>query len=136
MFAKDILILAVDDMESARAVVKSHLQGLGFTNVIEAQDGQQALDMLKDMNEIGSPVELLISDWAMPNLTGLDFLIRVRATPQFAELPFLMVTAEGDAPQVVKAIQAGVTDYIVKPFSSELFHKKLTNVWSKTAGRK
>jgi two-component system chemotaxis response regulator CheY len=132
MFNKDTLILIVDDMDSARGLLMSHVQGLGFSNIVEAQGGELAISMLQDMREIGSPVGLIISDWMMPGMSGLELLVKVRANPQTAKLPFLMVTAEGDAPQVVKAIQAGVTDYIVKPFNSELFHKKLKNVWAKT----
>jgi two-component system chemotaxis response regulator CheY len=117
---KGMKILVVDDFATMRRIVKNILQQLGFTNIEEAEDGKQALNRLKD-----GGIEMVISDWNMPNMMGIDLLRAVRADDALKALPFLMVTAESQKENVVEAVQAGVSNYIVKPFTAETMEQKL-----------
>jgi two-component system chemotaxis response regulator CheY len=117
-------ILVVDDFATMRRIVKGVLKQLGFMNIIEAEDGINALKELKKEN-----VGLILSDWNMPNMTGLDLLRAVREDANLKTIPFLMITAEGQKENVVEAVKAGVNNYIVKPFTPETFNEKLKKVF-------
>ncbi|MBN1850790.1 MAG: chemotaxis response regulator CheY [Deltaproteobacteria bacterium] len=117
-------ILVVDDFATMRRIVKGVLKQLGFTNIIEAEDGTTALEELKK-----EKVGLIVSDWNMPNMSGLDLLKAVREDGGLKAIPFLMVTAEGQKENVVEAVKAGVSNYIVKPFTPETFNEKLKKVF-------
>lgn len=119
----NITILIVDDFESMRRIVKGTLKSLGFSNFIEAEDGVIALKKLEK-----EKIDLIISDWIMPNMNGLDFLKAVKGSGKFKKIPFIMVTAEGQRANVLEAINAGVNNYIVKPFTSETLLDKLQKV--------
>lgn len=118
-----IKILIVDDFATMRRILKNILKQLGFTNVTEADDGTTALDLLKS-----NSFDLIISDWNMPKMTGLDLLKTVRATPEYKDIPFLMVTAEAQKQNVIDAVQAGVSNYVVKPFTADQISEKLTKI--------
>ena len=120
---KRMRILVVDDFQTMRRIIINLLRQLGFTNVVEAQDGRIALEKVKD-----DKIDLVISDWNMPNMTGLEFLKEVRASEQYKDLPFIMVTAEGKKENVIAAVQAGVNNYIVKPFNAATLKEKLSKV--------
>lgn len=117
---KDIKILVVDDFATMRKVIKNLLKNAGYNNIVEAEDGADALRVLKS-----AKVEFIISDWNMPNMNGLEFLKAVRADNEFSDLPFLMVTAEALQDNVVMAVKAGVSNYIVKPFTAEILGEKI-----------
>ena len=117
-------ILVVDDFATMRRIVKGVLKQLGFMNIIEAEDGTDALEELRK-----EKVGLIVSDWNMTNMTGLDLLRSVREDANLKTIPFLMVTAEGQKENVVEAVKAGVNNYIVKPFTPETFHEKLKKVF-------
>ena len=119
----NITILIVDDFESMRRIVKGTLKSIGFSNFIEAEDGVIALKKLEK-----EKVDLIISDWIMPNMDGLDFLKAVKGNEKLKKIPFIMVTAEGQKGNVLEAINAGVNNYIVKPFTSETLQAKLQKV--------
>ncbi|MCX7358987.1 MAG: response regulator [Alphaproteobacteria bacterium] len=121
--ARDLPILIVDDYRTMLKIVRSLLQQLGFTNVDEATDGQSAYAMIS-----GRDYGLVISDWNMQPMTGLDLLKRVRSEPKTAKLPFIMVTAEAKAENVVAARQAGVNNYIIKPFTQAVLKQKMSAV--------
>lgn len=123
---KNIRILVVDDFATMRKVVKGCLRNLGFINIEEAEDGIKALEKLKS-----SEFKLIVSDWNMPNMMGIDLLKAVRAEPSIAKIPFLMVTAEAQKENVIAAAQAGVSNYIVKPFTLEQMQAKLEAVFSR-----
>lgn len=127
MFDPKTKILVVDDMATMRKLVKKALTGLSFTDFQEAQDGQQAWTLLNEHPDVG----LIVSDWNMPNCTGLDFLKRVRSDSRFRHLPFVLLTAEGEASQVKEAITAGVDNYVLKPFTQESLAEKLEQVHKK-----
>jgi two-component system, chemotaxis family, chemotaxis protein CheY len=119
-------ILVVDDFSTMRRIVKNVLKQLGFENIEEAEDGAQALAKLKN----GS-FSFMVSDWNMPNMDGLDLLKAVRQDPALKALPILMVTAEAEKDKVVTAIQAGVNNYVVKPFTAEVFKEKMDRIFEK-----
>lgn len=118
-----ITILIVDDFASMRRIVKGTLKSIGFNNFIEAEDGVIALKMLEK-----EKIDLIISDWIMPNMNGLEFLKAVKGNEKFKKIPFVMVTAEGQKGNVLEAINAGVNNYIVKPFTPETLQAKLKKV--------
>lgn len=116
-------ILVVDDFATMRRIMKNILKQLGYTNITEADDGTTALEELKR----GS-FDLIISDWNMPKMTGLDLLKMVRSDPVYKNIPFLMVTAEAQKQNVIEAVQAGVSNYVVKPFTAEAIADKLAKI--------
>ncbi len=117
-------VLVVDDFATMRRIVKGVLKQLGFSNIVEAEDGTAALDVLKK-----EKVGLIVSDWNMPKMTGLDLLKAVRSDEGLQGTPFIMVTAEGQKENVIEAVKAGVSNYIVKPFTPETFSEKLEKVF-------
>lgn len=131
MFPLDINILIADDMPTIRDLVKTQLRQMGYKSIIEAQDGQEALNKLLANEAANIPIHLIISDWNMPKLSGLDFLKEVRSRPQMKNLPFVLLTSETERDQVTEAIMAGVSQYIVKPFTQKTFDEKLRSAWTK-----
>jgi len=120
----DLKILIVDDFSSMRQIVRSLLEARGYSNLCEADNGHAALDMISEDNEIG----LVVSDWSMPKMTGLELLKAIRSDPRKTHIPFLMVTAEAERERISEAIDAGVDNYIVKPFSGKVLAEKLSNI--------
>lgn len=131
MFPNETQILIVDDMSAMRMRVSNQLKAMGFVNIEQAENGQEAFDKIEKMQTENKPVQLIISDWNMPIMSGLDFLLKVRAFETYAKLSFVMVTAEGEKPQVIKALKSGVSDYLIKPVDKELLQQKLLGVWNK-----
>jgi two-component system chemotaxis response regulator CheY len=119
-------ILVVDDFSTMRRIVRNVLKQLGFENIEEAEDGAQAYTKLK-----GGGFGFVVSDWNMPNMDGMDLLKKVRSDPDLKALPILMVTAEAEKDKVIAAIQAGVNNYVVKPFTAEVFKEKMDKVFEK-----
>ena len=122
-FDKDMKILVVDDFATMRKIVKNLLKQVGYKNIVEAEDGVTALRVLKSQK-----VDFVISDWNMPNMNGLEFLKSVRADDELSGLPFLMVTAEALKENVVLAVRAGVSNYVVKPFTAEILNEKIEKI--------
>jgi two-component system chemotaxis response regulator CheY len=122
MFDIKLRVLVVDDMMTMRKIVVKTLKGIGFTDFIEAADGVKAWDALTN-SEV--PVGLIVSDWNMPNCTGLEFLKKVRADAKYKPIPFLMLTAEAEGHQVAEAVKSGVSNYVLKPFTPETLTGKL-----------
>lgn len=131
MFPLHIKILIADDMPSVRDLVLRELRNLGYSYVISAKDGIEAWNILRAEYDKGAPVQLVISDWNMPFLQGIDLLKKVRATPEMAELPFLLLTSESEKEQVTEAVFLGVSQYILKPFTPKMFEEKLRTAWLK-----
>jgi two-component system chemotaxis response regulator CheY len=127
----DMKILVVDDMSTMRKIIKNMLTQVGFTNITEADDGATAWPMIEGAIKDGKPYEFVLSDWNMPQLNGLDLLKRVRATPGLEKLPFLMITAEAEQGNVVIAVKAGVSNFIVKPFSAQVLKEKIDKIFGK-----
>lgn len=123
---KTIKILVVDDFSTMRRIIKTLLKELGFENTHEAEDGAAALKLLKK-----DRFDFVITDWNMPNMLGIDLLKSIRADGALAQLPVLMVTAEGKREQIIEAAQAGVNGYIVKPFTSPVLQEKLDKIFAR-----
>jgi two-component system chemotaxis response regulator CheY len=122
----DMKILVVDDFPTMRRIVKTLMRQNGYNNFVEAEDGVQGLKVL----ESNPDVEFVVSDWNMPNMSGLEFLKAVRSDSRFAQLPFLMVTAESEKDNIIEAVRNGVSSYIVKPFTGAALQEKLTKIFS------
>lgn len=118
-------ILIVDDFSTMRRIVRNLLKQLSFNNVDEAEDGDVALEKLKN----GS-YDFVITDWNMPNMTGLELLKAIRADEVLKDLPVLLITAEAEKENVVLAAQAGVNDYIVKPFTGDVLQQKINRIFA------
>jgi two-component system chemotaxis response regulator CheY len=116
-------ILVVDDFSTMRRIVKNLLQELGYSDITEADDGNTALPMLK-----AGAFEFLITDWNMPGMPGLDLLKAVRADGKLSKLPVLMLTAEAKREQIIEAAQAGVSGYVIKPFTAQTLKEKIDKI--------
>ncbi len=117
-------LLVVDDSSTMRRIIKNTLSRLGYEDVIEGEDGVQGWTALNENPEIG----MLITDWNMPEMNGLELVKKVRADSRFTDLPIIMVTTEGGKAEVITALKAGVNNYIVKPFTPQVLKEKLAAV--------
>ena len=115
--------LVVDDSSPMREIVKQRLRELGYRHIEEADDGSTALPLLQSL-----PFDLLITDWTMPKMPGIELLKAVRGDPKLAHLPVLMVTAEVKRDQIIQATQAGVSGYIIKPFTAQALADKVNKL--------
>lgn len=126
---RKIRILIVDDLEFPRMVIRNMLHDLGYeshNNLLEAANGLEAFQVLQE-----SRIDLIICDWLMPVMTGLELLQKIRATPELAKTPFIMLTAEAEKKNIMDAIKAGVSQYIVKPFTAETLYQKIESAFVK-----
>ena len=123
---KKMRILVVDDFSTMRRIVKNILKQLGFTNVVDADDGSSAWEVLNK-----DKIDFVISDWNMPTMSGLELLKKIRNSEEFSDLPFLMVTAEAQQENIIEAVQAGVSNYIVKPFTADAIEQKIDKIFNK-----
>ena len=125
MADQNMKFLVVDDFSTMRRIVRNLLKELGFSNVQEAEDGVQALNMLRK-----DKYDFVVSDWNMPNMTGIDLLRNIRGDAELKHLPVLMVTAEAKKENIIEAAQAGASGYIVKPFTATTLDEKLQKIFS------
>jgi two-component system, chemotaxis family, chemotaxis protein CheY len=121
--SNDMNILVVDDFSTMRRIIKNLLHDLGYQNVSEADDGNTALPMLRT-----GKFDFLITDWNMPGMPGLELLKIVRADASLAKLPVLMLTAEAKREQIIEAAQAGVSGYVIKPFTAVTLKEKIDKI--------
>lgn len=117
-------ILVVDDMVTMRKIVKNILKQLGFANTDEAENGEEGLQKLR-----GGSYNFVVSDWNMPVMTGIEMLRAIRADEKLKSIPVLMVTAEAQQSNLIEAVQAGVSNYIVKPFTAETMQEKIGKIF-------
>lgn len=120
----DMRVLVVDDFSTMRRIVKNILRQIGFNNIVEADDGTTAWDVLNK-----EKIDFIVSDWNMPQMAGIDLLRKIRASEEFANIPFLMVTAEAQQENIIEAVQAKVSNYIVKPFTAEIMKQKIDKIF-------
>ncbi len=123
---KNMKILVVDDFSTMRRIVKNILRQLNFNNIIEADDGSTALDTLQR-----EKIDMVVSDWNMPKMTGLELLKAIRSDDALKDIPFLMVTAEAQQENIIEAVKSGVSNYIVKPFTAETLGQKINQIFNK-----
>ena len=114
-------LLVVDDSSTMRRIIKNTLQRLGYEEIFEAENGVEAWDILDKNSDMG----VLITDWNMPEMNGLELVKKTRADSRFADIPIIMITTEGGKVEVITAIKAGVNNYIVKPFTPQVLKEKL-----------
>ncbi len=117
-------VMIVDDFATMRRIVKNILTQLGFKNFVEADDGSVAWEMLQK-----EAADFIVSDWNMPKMTGIELLKKVRADENLKDIPFLMVTAEAQKENIVEAVKARVSNYIVKPFTPETLGEKIEKIF-------
>ncbi|WP_296831821.1 chemotaxis response regulator CheY [Thiomicrospira sp.] len=127
---RDMKILVVDDFSTMRRIVKNLLKELGFSHFDEADDGSTAWPMVQT-----GKYDFIVSDWNMPQMTGLQLLKNVRADEKLKETPFLLITAEAKRSQILEAAQAGVDGYIVKPFTAATLNAKIEKIFENVAKR-
>jgi len=132
MFDPKTRILIADDMMTMRKIVGKACKEIGFTDLTEAVDGT---DAWQKVTEASPSFGLIISDWNMPNASGLDLLKRVRSDSRFGKTPFVLVTAESEQSQIVEAAKAGVSNYLIKPFTAASLREKLEQVHQKMLGK-
>lgn len=121
--------LVVDDMSTMRKIITKMLGGMGFTNITQADDGATAWPLIEKAIADGEPFEFIVSDWNMPKMTGLELLEKIRSTEGMKALPFLMITAEGEQESVLKVVKAGVSNFIVKPFTPQILQEKVGKIF-------
>jgi two-component system chemotaxis response regulator CheY len=122
----DLKFLVVDDSVTMRRIVINSLKNLGYTNYVEAGDGQEALDILNNHKDIN----FVITDWNMPNMTGLELTKAIRGSSEFSEMPIMMVTTRGVKEDIVDALKARVNNYVVKPFTPQILKQKIDQILS------
>ena len=120
----DMRVLIVDDFSTMRRIVRNILRQIGLNNVVEADDGTTAWDVLNR-----EKIDFIVSDWNMPKMTGIELLRKVRGSEEYADVPFLMVTAEAQQENIIEAVQARVSNYIVKPFTAETMKQKIDKIF-------
>jgi two-component system chemotaxis response regulator CheY len=117
-------VLIVDDFATMRRILKNILRQIGFSNIIEADDGKTALKALKK-----DKFDMILADWNMPEMSGLELLKAVRSDDELKDIPYIMVTAEAQKDNIVDAVKAGVSSYVVKPFTADTVAEKLKQVF-------
>jgi len=127
MADKNLKFLVVDDFSTMRRIVRNLLKELGFTNVDEAEDGVVALPKLRS----GGNFQFVVTDWNLPNMTGIELLKNIRADANLKHLPVMMITAEAKKENIIEAAQSGASGYIVKPFTAATLEEKLNKIFEK-----
>ena len=125
---RKLKILIVDDLEFPRMVIRNMFHELGYeshNNILEAANGLEAFEILQKTR-----IDLIICDWMMPIMTGFELLQKIRATPELAKTPFIMITVEAEKENIMGAIKAGVNQYIVKPFTAETLYLKIESIFA------
>jgi two-component system, chemotaxis family, chemotaxis protein CheY len=117
-------VMIVDDFATMRRILRNILKQIGFKNIIEADDGKHALKELKK-----EKVDLIMCDWNMPEMPGIELLKNVRSDDELKEIPFVMVTAEAQKDNILEAVKSGVSNYVVKPFTAETITEKLNKIF-------
>lgn len=135
-FPYETKILLVEDTEITRKIIHRMLYKLGYTNVVEAENGVAAWSEIEKSLRLGKPFQLVVADWKMPGMSGLELLRRIRTDLRIAATPFLLLTTNTRKDQVLEAITAGVSNYLAKPFVIEVFEKKLRETWEQVHSRK
>lgn len=121
-----IRILLIDDVPAIRSMIKGMLQSLGFWRIVEAEDGDQAWELVQESLVYGANrFDLILTDWAMPGLSGADLLRAIRSDPRSQKIPVLMVTSYGNGENLQEALRSGVSEYLVKPFGAEQLRQQI-----------
>lgn len=135
MSPSEMKVLLVDDFGTIRSVLRLELGRLGFKLLDEAVDGSEALEKIKAATAAGAPYTIIISDWNMPKMTGIELLEILQADATYKAIPFVMITAESEMNSVMRAIRAGASDYLVKPISPDAISKKIQSLLQKMGNK-
>jgi two-component system chemotaxis response regulator CheY len=119
-------ILVVDDSTTMRRILVNTLNKLGYTDLVDGSNGREGLDRLA-----ASPIDLVITDWNMPEMSGIEFIRSMRANDKYKSIPVLMVTTNAAKDDIVEALKAGVNNYVVKPFTPAVIKEKIEAVLGK-----
>lgn len=130
--SKQLKILLVDDFEMIRSLLKQALKQLGYTDLTEAVDGVDALEKITSAKDSGQPFDLVFLDWNMPKMTGIEVVQKCKSDDALKNIPFIMITAEREQKSVVTALKAGVSDYVIKPFSPRQLSSKIERILTST----
>lgn len=130
--SKPLKILLVDDFEMIRSLLKQALKQLGYTDLTEAVDGMDAIEKINKASDSGQPFDLVFLDWNMPKMTGIEVVQKCKSEDKHKNLPFIMITAEREQKSVVTALKAGVSDYVIKPFSPRQLSSKIERILTAT----
>ena len=136
MFPKNTKVLVVDDMSTMRRIIKNSLSDLGMENIVEAGDGVAAWEKIEQSLSEESPIEIVLSDWNMPNMPGIELLEKMRGDDRTKTLPFLMLTAKSEPNELEEAKGCGANGYLTKPFSSGELEEELEIVYKDIFGSK
>lgn len=131
MFGPSTKVLVVDDFKTMRRIVINALAQINLTNITECEDAADAWPLVEQAAKTNEPFQLIISDWNMPKMQGIEFLRRVRSYPLTQNLPFILVTAEAEQKNIIEALNLKVSNYIVKPFSPVLMAEKIMGAYQK-----
>jgi two-component system chemotaxis response regulator CheY len=128
---KPLRILLVDDFEMIRSLLKQALKQLGYTDLSEAVDGEDALAKITQAKTDGQNFDIVFLDWNMPKMTGIEVVQKCKGNEELKDIPFIMITAEREQKNVVAALKAGVSDYVIKPFSPKQLGSKIERILNK-----
>ena len=131
MFSPDDAILITDDSANMRRLIIDSMKSLGFLKIISAVDTNEALRKLNDQLEKGDPVKLILSDLNMPGRNGIEFLKIIKSSAAYKNIPFVLVTTEGERSSVLEAAVSGVSSYLIKPFEVQELSKRVVEAWNK-----
>lgn len=129
--SSSLKVLIVDDFEMVRMMLKNALKDLGYTQFSEAENGLEAWNKIEEAHHSKQPYQIIFCDWNMPEMGGIEFLEKCRASDKYKDVPIIMVTAEAEQDHIVTALKKGATDYIIKPISPEMLEKKVKKAIAK-----
>lgn len=131
MFPLESNIVIADDSKAIVILLRQELKALGYKNIWDAENGKETLQRLSEIESQGKSVDILIVDWRMPEMDGLELVQYLRAKKKYETVPILMIAGEKEVAQVIKALTSGVTDYILKPFDEQSLSQKLESLYNK-----
>jgi len=134
MFSKSSVILVVDDSAAIRTMIISQLKTMGYTSVLLAENGKDAIEKLDTHYKTGGQVHLAIVDWKMPEIDGIELLRFMKKQSNYKTIPFMMIAAEREMDKIVQAMTEGVSEYLVKPFTLEQLSGQMERIWKRLSG--
>ena len=135
IFPAETRFLVVDDVDSMRSIVRAMIRDLGYYSIMEAHDATKAISVMQAAHELGRPIDVVLSDWEMPGMSGLEFLETLRASATYAHVTFIMITGVGQRESIESALRQGVSGYLVKLFNQDQLEAQLRAAYIKTRRR-
>jgi two-component system chemotaxis response regulator CheY len=135
IFPAETRFLVVDDVDSMRSIVRAMIRDLGYYSIMEAHDATKAISVMQTAHELGRPIDVVLSDWEMPGMSGLEFLETLRASETYSNVTFIMITGVGQRESIEAALRQGVSGYLVKLFNQDQLEAQLRAAYIKTRRR-